>query len=112
MKKEIKNLQETAWELLEKKGLTTGERMNVRTSFASTYKEEYPFIKVVYNKGEVEYYHSEHVEISRYMFKKESEVILANAIYENIKDRFNPNEFTQLLKFNFRLLNISNEWTD
>lgn len=47
---------DTAWKLLEDKGLTLGERVRVRSAFVewSGYKEEYPFVAIKYKKGEVE----------------------------------------------------------
>ena len=103
-------LHDKAWKLLEEKGLKLGERMMVRSHFASAYKNDYPFITVKHKKGEVEYYHSEIKEISNLMFKSEKEVIMANAIYENTKEKFNQNDFIQHLKFTFRILGIGSDW--
>lgn len=103
-------LHDKAWNLLEDKGLKLGEKMMVRSHFASTYKDEYPFISVKHEKGEVKYYFSDIEEIKNLMFETEKEVILANAIFENVKDKFNINEFIQMLKFTFRILNVSSSW--
>lgn len=103
-------LHNKAWNLLEEKGLKLGEKMMVRSHFASAYKDEYPFISVKHEKGEVKYYFSDIEEIKNLMFKSEKEVIMANAIFENVKDNFNVNEFIQMLKFTFRILNVSSSW--
>jgi hypothetical protein len=103
-------LHDKAFNLLEEKGLKLGERMMVRSHFASVYKDEYPFISVKHEKGEVKYYFSDIEEIKNLMFKSEKEVIMANAIFENVKDNFNVNEFIQMLKFTFRILNVSSSW--
>lgn len=107
------DLHHKAWSLLEEKGLGLGEMVMVRSCFVEwgSYKEEYPFINIKYNKGEIEYYRSEYVDIENFLFKTEEEVILANAIYKNIKN-FNSNEFPQLLKFTFRLLNMDSVWAE
>ena len=103
-------LHDKAWNLLEEKGLKLGEKMMIRSHFSSAYKDKYPFISAKYEKGEVEYYFSDIKEIKNLMFETEKEVILANAIYENVKDKFNVNEFIQMLKFTFRILNVSSSW--
>jgi len=104
-------LHNKAWNLLDEKGLTLGEKVIVRSHFESAYKDEYPFISVKYEKGEVKHYVSDIEEIKSLMFETEKEVILANAIFENIKDNFNINEFIQILKFTFRILNVSSRYT-
>ena len=103
-------LHDKAWNLLEEKGLNLVEKMMVRSHFASAYKDEYPFISFKCKNGEVKYYFSEIDEIKNLMFETKKEVILANAIYENVKDKFNINEFIQMLKFAFRILNVSSSW--
>lgn len=103
-------LHDKAWKLLEDKGLTLGERMMIRSNFAEMYKNEYPFISIKYRKGEIEYYHSSIDDINNLMFKTENEVILANAIYENVKDKFNVNEFIQMIKFTFKILGVQSGW--
>ena len=103
-------LHNKAWKLLEDKGLLINERIFVRSAFADTHKEDYPFILAKHKKGEVEYYYSSIEQISNLAFTNEKEVILANAIYENVKDSFNINEFIQMLKFTFRILNTQSEW--
>jgi hypothetical protein len=87
--------------------------LNVGTSVTEKEKlpiDEYPFISAKYEKGEVKYYFSDIEEIKNLMFETEKEVILVNAIFENVKDKFNINEFIQMLKFTFRILNVSSSW--
>jgi hypothetical protein len=103
-------LHDKAWNLLEERGIKLNERMMIRSQFSSAYKDEYPFISVKYEIGEVKCYFSDIEEIKNLMFETEKEVILANAIYENVKDNFNINEFIQMLKFTFRILNVSSSW--
>lgn len=105
-----KELHDTAWNLLKEKGLSLGQMMTVRANFASQFKDEYPFIYTHYVKGEIRSYHSEIKDIQSYSFNSEKEVILANAIYETIKDKFDPNEFIQMLKFTFRILGVKSAW--
>ena len=103
------DLYEKATTLLEAKGLTLNERLMVRGAYAQTYKDDYPFIGIKYVKGEVKHYHSTIKEIEFLGFKTEQEVILANAIYENVKgDGFNVNEFIQMVTFTKRLLGTDN----
>lgn len=115
---ENKELHDKAWNLLEEKGLSLGERIKVRAAFVdwSGYREEYPFIvantKKRFNKDEFQYYHSEIKAIKNYNFLNRNEVILANAIYENVKEDFNPNVFIQQLKFTFRILGVKSAWAD
>ncbi len=106
-----KELHDKAWNLLDEKGLTTGEKMMVRRSFASTYQNEYPYIVVKNNKRGEKYYVSGIEEIKILMFSTKNEVILANAIYENVKGKFEINEFIQILKFTFRIMNVSSKWS-
>jgi hypothetical protein len=106
-----KELHDKAWNFLDKKGLTVGEKMMVRSSFANTYKNEYPFITVKNDKEGAKYYVSEIEELKTLTFDTENEVILANAIYENVKDKFEINEFIQILKFTFRIMNVSSKWS-
>lgn len=107
---ELQKKQDKAWTLMSKNGLNLGECMFIRSSYASNYKNEYPFIAIKYKLATPEYFYSEHKRISHYSFKTENEVILANAIYENTKELFNPNVFVQELKFVFRLLGINSVW--
>jgi hypothetical protein len=108
-----KDLHDKAWNLLEEKGLKLGERMMVRSAFVewSGYKDEYPFIERKYKNGDVEFYHSSHEMIKPYMFKTEKEVILANAIYENIKEITNVNDFIQMFKYTCRIIGLKTEWS-
>jgi len=105
-----KELHDKAWNLLEERGMKLSERMMIRSHFSNAYKDEYPFISVKHEKGEIKYYFSDIEEIKNLMFETEKEVILANAIFENVKDKFNINEFIQMLKFTFRILNVSSRW--
>ncbi|MCK9416915.1 hypothetical protein M0Q97_09685 [Candidatus Dojkabacteria bacterium] len=105
-----KELHDKAWNLLEERGINLNERMMVRSHFASAYKNDYPFVSIRYKKGEIEYYHSDIEDIKNLMFETEREVILANAIYENVKEKFNTGDFIQMLKFTFRILDVTSRW--
>ena len=102
-----KDLHDKAWNLLEEKGLTLGQRVMVRSAFVewSGYKDEYPFVSEKSGK-----FYSEIPDIKHYQFNNAQEVILANAIYENTKENFNPNDFIQMVKYTFRLINKNSEW--
>lgn len=105
------NLHDKAWNLLEEKGLTLGERMMVRSSFVewSGYKEEFPFIEIKYKKGEIEWYYSGYEDIINLMFATKEEVILANAIYVNTEN-FNINDFIQTFKYTCRVVGLKTNW--
>ena len=106
-----KELHEKAWNLLEEKGLKLGERMMVRSHFVDVFKEEYPFIEIKWNKGEIEYYRSEYSKIKNLNFETKEEVILANALYLMTKDNdFNINDFIQQIKYTCRILNYDSRW--
>ena len=94
-----------AWDLLDEKGLSRGEKMMVRSHFVewSGYKEEYPFIVSKKSKGRT-LYKSEIEQIKMLSFKSEHHVILANAIYENTKEDFNINEFLYQFKYVVKLI--------
>jgi len=111
MKKDT-DLHDKAWNLLEEKGLSLNERMVVRSSFVewSGYKEEYPFIERTHKKGDIEYYHSSHELIRAFMFSTEKEVILANAIYENMNEICGANEFIQIFKYTCRVIGLNCKW--
>ena len=113
MKTKDKDIHDKAWNLLEEKGLTLGERTMVRSSFVewSGYKEEYPFVAIKYNKGEVEWYHSEYEMIKQLMFKTREEVILANAIYVNMNEITNNNDFIQMFKYTCRVIGLKTTWS-
>ena len=113
MKTKDKDIHDKAWNLLEEKGLTLGERMMVRSSFVewSGYKEEYPFVAIKYKKGEVEWYHSEYEMIKQLMFKTREEVILANAIYVNMNEITNNNDFIQMFKYTCRVIGLKTTWS-
>lgn len=116
----IKEAQEKAWQLMKDKGFSLGEQITVRSAFASSYKDEYPFIQVdhITNKKmkdilDSEFtYRSEHKQISSLLFSSETEVIVANAIYEATKENFNPNDFTQQLKYTFRVIGLKSKWAE
>lgn len=112
-KKERVELHSKAWDLLEEKGVTLGERMMIRSAFVewSGYKDANPFIDTIINKGEPRYYHSTHEMIRHLLFEKESEVVLANAIYMNMNESCSIDEFREVLKYTFRLMRIENGWT-
>jgi hypothetical protein len=105
------NKHDIAWKLLEEKGLTLNERMMVRNHFADTFKNDHPNIGIKWDKGEVKYFHSTITMIKNLEFETQKEVILANAIYENMNEDVNINEFIQLLKFTFRVIGVKNNWS-
>jgi hypothetical protein len=115
--KDNKEIHDKAWNLLEEKGLTLGQRIMVRSSFIewSGYKDEYPFITVKYSKNqEVESYRSEYEMIKSLMFKTQEEVILANAIYVNLitkNQNFNNNDFIPMFKYTCRIIGIDTDWS-
>lgn len=111
--KEQKELHKKAWNLLEEKGLSLGEKMMVRSNFVgwSGYKEENPFIERSYRKGKIEYYHSTHDLIKNYMFKTENEVVLANAIYLNMDKSNSINEFREMFKYTCRIIGLKSKWS-
>lgn len=101
-----KEYHDHAWNLLEEKGLTLGQRMKVRSSFVewSGYREEYPFIATEYSKGDIQFYKSEIPELKNMGFESENHVILANAIYENTKENFNINQFRYDFEYTLKIL--------
>ena len=110
-KKDLKLRDERAFSLLENTDLKLGERIFIRSTFSCAYKYDYPFIGKEYKKGNVEVFHSEIQEFKHLCFSNENEVILANAIFENIKESFNINDFRYQLKFTFQLLKIDSIWS-
>ena len=105
-----KDTHDKAWNLLEEKGLNLNERMMVRRQFADTFKNDYPHIARKWDKGEVKHYYSTIEMINNLAFETENEVIMANAIYENMNEITSINEFIQLLKFTFRIIGVSSKW--
>jgi len=100
-----------AWELMEEKGFSLGEKSNIRKVFQNEYKNEHPFIENKFNNSWNKMtYFSKHKQISSNVFLSEKEVIIANAIFENVKDNFNADEFRNHLKYIFRILGIKSEW--
>jgi len=112
MERDIKT-HDKAWNLLDEKGLTLGEKMMVRSAFVewSGYKDENPFIERTYKKGEIEYYHSTHDLIKHFMFKTKEEVVLANAIYLNMNEMCGNNEFRDMFKYTCRIIGLSSDWS-
>ena len=103
--------EDNAWELLQSTDLKLGQRMFIRSTFSDAYKNNYPFIGREYKKGNSEVFHSEIQEFKHLGFSNENEVILANAIFENIKESFNINDFRYQLKFTFQMLKIDSIWS-
>jgi len=101
-----------AWDFLDKKGLTLRDKIMVRAAFVEWggYKDENPFIERTYTKMKTEYYHSTHDLIKHFMFKTKNEVVLANAIYLNMKKGSN-NEFIEMFKYTCRIIGLNSEWT-
>lgn len=103
--------EDWAFGVIQEKKLSLGEAVRVRAIFCSRYKDQYPFISTKYKK-EYKYYHSNLDAIKHLNFMSEEEVILANAIYENTKEKFNINAFVQNFKFVSRVLNIKTVWAE
>lgn len=101
-------------DLLEKKGLTVNERMKVRDAFMNLNKETYPFIKPTYREGGggIAYYKSGIEPLALYSFNTEQEVCLANAIYENTKNTFSPNDFVMDFRYACRIFGIKSDWAN
>ncbi len=97
---------EEAWEELTLLGLKPMKIANIRNAFHAEIKEEYPFIKIQDNK-----WYSKIEQIKSFIFATKKEVILANAIYENLQGKFNSNEFRDHLKYTFRLLGLKSAWS-
>lgn len=111
---EQQEMHNKAWDLLEEKGLKLGERIMVRSAFvtASGYKEQYPFISSYWGQDkDNEYYNSTYDMIKHLVFKTHEEVVLANAIYLNMDEGNGISEFTQILKFTFRIIGVNSEWS-
>jgi len=104
-------LHDKAWKLLDEKKLNLSQKMMVMANFSDIFKDDYPFISIKYKKGEIEYFKSSIDDIDSYLFESKEEVIMANAIYENTKENFNPNDFIQQLKYTFRILGVKSEWS-
>lgn len=100
-----------AWEIMEEKGVSIGERTFIRSAYASTYKDDFPFITCEYKKGKVDSYRSELPEIKTLVFQSEKEVNLANSMVLAMGDKFEINEFTYQLKMVLRILQIDSVWT-
>jgi len=108
----LREKENEAWELMDKSSLTMNHAHNICATFTQFNKNEYPFIEMKCSAGEIEYYYSSIREIEQYNFFTKEEVILANAIFEQTKNEFNPNQFVQQLKFVFRILNIKSIWIE
>lgn len=113
MEDKIKEDHDKAWELLDDLGVKLGAKLNIRASFASINRDEYPFIEIKWKEGEIEYYKSTHKLISHYAFHTKHEVIMANALYENMRSvnpLINPNEFIHNIKYIFRVIKIESDY--
>ena len=102
---------EKAIQILNTTNLTKSEKNVVVLNLACQKKDDYPFVKPIFQKGEIVYWVSTKEEIQGFGFSSEQEVILANALVENLGESFEKDNFTFLLKFVFRLLGIKNDWT-
>ena len=102
----MNELHDKDWNLLKEKGLTLGEMVKIRSCFASIYANEYPFV----SQGPNNYFHSTIEDLKSLEFDTKNEVILANAIYENVKNNFEMNSFIQMLKYSFRILGVNSAW--
>ncbi len=100
-----------AWNLLGEKGLDVKDKIIINELYKEATKDEWPFISTEYEKGKVKYYFSKFNQIRHLRFESINEVILVNAIYQNIKDKFEPNEFIQMIKFTFKILGIESAWS-
>lgn len=100
-----------AIQILDTTDLSTSEKVAVVMNLSCQKQDDYPFVKPMFNKGEISYYTSTKEEIQSFGFSSEQEVILANALVETLGENFNKNDFTWQLKAVFRLLGIENDWT-
>jgi len=107
-----KELHDKAWSLLDEKGLNLGEKMMIRSHFASAYKNEYPFVKAENNSTLGNVFRSELKEIRNFFFYSRQEVILANAIVETTNDNFNPDYFMWQFKAVLRVLGVKSRWSE
>jgi len=104
------NRQES-WDKMEEKGLNLSEMSKVRDSFMNVYKNEHPFIKEKFNNSwDKMTFFSTHKEISQNLFLTQKEVIIANAVYESVRNNFNADEFRNQLKYIFRIIGIKSDW--
>jgi len=108
----LREREEQAWKLMENHNVGMNDIGNISSTFSQFYKNDYPFVGIKFSKGEIEYYHSTIKEIESYNFLTKEEVILANAIFEQTQNNFNPNSFVQQVKFVFRVLNIKSVWCE
>lgn len=115
-KKQIETIEANAKqcfdELAEAKTMQYAVKLN--TALGSAYKYEHPFVetKTTKKNGTFETtYRSEIPVISNWIFETQAEVVLANAIYENMPV-FEPNEFTNIFKFTLRLMNVKSRWAE
>ena len=98
------------WAYMEEKGLKLNEKIKIKNDIAKIYRDEYPNIKSIYLKDKTIGYCSNIEQIKQFKFKTKNEVILVNAIYENIKNDFKINKFRNNFIYTFRLLGIKSEW--
>lgn len=100
-----------AIQILDTTDLTQNEKRAVIMNLACQRQDDYPFVKPHFEKGKIVRWESTKEEIQSFGFSSEQEVILANALVENLGEKFNSNDFTWQLKAVFRLLGIENDWT-
>lgn len=106
-------LHNKAWDLLDEKGLSMGEKMMVRSAFIdwSGFKTENPFINSYKDESaDNQYFHSTHELIKHLLFEKEEEVVLANAIYLNMDESNGTDEFIDMFKFTCRVIGLNSAW--
>lgn len=110
IKKEMYEKQNSAWKLLEEKGFSMGEKIAIRSAFALTYMNEYPFITIE-RSGEKVIFRSDLDQIKFLIFETIEEVNLANALVIMLGDKFDANEFIRELKHVLRILQIESNWS-
>lgn len=106
----VKDKYVETMKFLQEKGLSLSERMTVNSVFYNMLRDEYPFIQIKHKSEDIESYCSTHEAIKSFIFNSEKEVVLANALYLNLGDNFEINEFRNILKFTFRLICSESEW--
>ena len=113
MNTEQKKRHDEAWKILDDLGANLGQKIKIRSAFASIREEEMPFIDVHYKNGqEIEYYSSKHLKIKNMMFETMEEVNLANAIFFAMNGKtFTINDFELIFKVTLRLLKFDSAWS-
>ncbi|MGB4817634.1 MAG: hypothetical protein WBP33_00845 [Saprospiraceae bacterium] len=99
-------------QFMQEKGISVADIIQIQKVFRQLNEGIYPFLRIERCKS-VSPIHCKSTipEIEMYGFATEQEVMLANAIYENIKNDFNPNNFVQILKYSLRIMGVKSEWT-